>query len=450
MATERAVPKPRLAAQASVLKAWGQEWRRANGKGQQDLGRVAGYGSDASPKSAAVAISRIESGKTDPTGRYRQRLLDALGHTEAELEDETERALAVLSRPGVFTRTMAGQIFFENEARRAQIIASSNLLTERVTFQIRNSERTLERARNAFILPFLETAARVDWRPVLDAQDVGAPDGAAGSLEGEIRGLRGQTELSILKTVTESAADASAGTATAAGTAAGVFIAVSAAGNVSTGTAIASLSGTAASSSTLAWLGGGSLAAGRMGVAGGTAALTGVVALPALIAIGGVLIWKGRKLRMEAEAEAEKLDAAQQALEDMQDALPRAERWNEAQQAVIQRAELLGRTIQSRSPFIEVPEREEQRRISWDSLSADAQKMLDVELKLLSIILDVQALPVWLGVTSVSQPDLTASQEKTATVSEEWIDESLTFAQFDLDEHEEWVRSFLARDHSTP
>ena len=454
MATERAVPKPRLAAQASVLKAWGQEWRRANGKGQQDLGRVAGYGSDASPKSAAVAISRIESGKTDPTGRYRGRLLDALGHTEAELEEETERALAVLSRPGVFTRTLAGQIFFENEARRAQIIASSNLLTERVTFQIRNSERTLERARNAFILPFLETAARVDWRPVLDVQNVGAPDSAAGSLEGEIRGLRGQTELSILKTVTESATDASAGTATAAGTAAGVFIAVSAAGNVSTGTAIASLSGTAASSATLAWLGGGSLAAGRMGVAGGTAALTGVVALPALIAIGGVLIWKGRKLRMEAEAEAEKLDAAQQALEDMQDALPRAERWNEAQQAVIQRAELLGRTIQTRyaesPPFIEGPGNEAKHRISWDTLSPDAQKALDVELKLLSIILDTQALPVWLGVTSVSQPDLTASQEKTATVSEEWIDESLTFAQFDLDEHEDWVRSLMARDRSTP
>jgi len=454
MATERADPKPRLAAQASVLKAWGQEWRRANGKGQQDLGRVAGYGSDASPKSAAVAISRIESGKTDPTGRYRQRLLDALGHTEAELEDETERALAALSRPGVFTRTMAGQIFFENEARRAQIIASSNLLTERVTFQIRNSERTLERARNAFILPFLETAARIDWRPVLVAQDVGAPDGAPGSLEGEIRGLRGQTELTILKTVTESgAADASAGTATAAGTAAGVFVAVSAAGNVSTGTAIASLSGTAASSATLAWLGGGSLAAGRMGVAGGTAALTGVVALPALIAIGGVLIWKGRKLRMEAEAEAEKLDAAQQALEDMQDALPRAERWNEAQQAVIQRAELLGRTIHSRyaesPPFGEMPGRDPNRRTSWSMLSPDAQKALDVELKLLSIILDTQALPIWLGVTSVSQPDLTASQEKTATVSEEWIDESLTFAQFDLDEHEEWVRSLLARDRST-
>lgn len=450
MATERAVPKPRLTAQASVLKAWGQEWRRANGKGQQELGRIAGYGSDVSPKSAAVAISRIESGKTDPTGRYRQRLLDALGHTEAELEEETERALAVLSRPGVFARAMAGPIHIENEARRARIIASSNLLTERVTFQIRNSERTLERACNAFILPFLETAARVDWQLLLDTQYAGATDGTAGSLEGEIRGLRGQTEATILKTVTESAAGAGAGGGPGSGTAAGVFVALSAAGTASTGTAIASLSGAASSSTTLAWLGGGSLAAGRMGVAGGAAVLTGIVALPALLAIGGVLVWKGRKLRKEAEAEAEKLDAAQQALEDMQDALPRAERWNEAQQAIIQRAELLGRTIQSRyaeaPPFVPAPGHDASRRIEWDTLSSDAQKALEIELKLLGIILDTQALPVWLGVTSVNEPDLTASQEMTSTVSEEWIDQSLTFAQFDLDDYEERVRSLLAQD----
>ncbi|HEX5729147.1 helix-turn-helix transcriptional regulator [Microbacterium sp.] len=453
MATERTIPKPRLAAQAAVLKAWGQEWRRANGKGQQDLGRVAGYGSDESPKSAAVAISRIESGKTDPAGRYRQRLLDALGHTEAELEQETDRALAAQTRPGVFTRAMAGPIHEENEARRAQIIASSNLLTERVTFQIRNAERTLDRARGAFILPFLETAATVDWQPLLAAQGLGATGGTAGSLEGQIRGLRGQTELSILKTVSRAAQDPGPEAGTSAGTAAGMFVSLSAAGTVSTGTAIASLSGAAASSSTLAWLGGGSLAAGRMGVAGGTAVLTGIVALPALLAIGGVLIWKGRKLRKEAEAEAEKLDAAQQALEDMQDALPRAERWNETQQVIIQRAELLGRTIQSRyaesTPFTQVPADRADRRIDWDSIPADARKALDVELKLLSIILDTQALPVWLGVTTVSEPDLTASQENTATVSEEWIDESLTFAQFDLDDHEEWVRSLMAHDSRT-
>ena len=433
-----------------MLKAWGQEWRRAHGKGQQELGRVAGYGSDESPKSAAVAISRIESGKTDPAGRYRLRLLEALGHTEAELAEETERALAVMIRPGVFTRAMAGPIHMENEARRAQIIASSNLLTERVTFQIRNSERTLERARDAFILPFLETAARIDWQPLLDEQNAPAAERAAASLESQIRGLRGQTELSILRSVTEGSEGATGGTGASRGTAAGVFVAVSAAGTASTGAAIATLSGAAASSSTLAWLGGGSLAAGGIGLRGGTAVLTSIVALPALLAIGGVLVWKGRKLRKEAEAEAEKLDAAQQALEDMQDALPRAERWNEAQQVIIQRAELLGRTIQSRyaDSLLFGPAREQDgtRRISWDALSPDARQALETQLKLLSIILDTQALPVWLGVTTVSQPDLTASQEKTAMISEEWVDESLAFAQFDLDDHEDRVRRLLARD----
>ncbi|WP_353827773.1 helix-turn-helix domain-containing protein [Agromyces sp. SYSU T0242] len=450
MATPRADPNPRLTAQASVLKAWGREWRRANGTGQQELGRIAGYGSDESPKSAAVAISRIESGKTDPTGRYRQRLLDALGHTEAELEEETERALAALSRPGVFARAIAGPIYIENEARRAQIIASSNLLTERVTFQIRNSERTLERACNGFVLPFLETAARFDWRLRLDPEDAGATDETAGSLEGEIRQLRGKTEASVLKALTESTAGAGAAGGPGSGTAAGVLVALSAAGTASTGAAIASLSGAAASSTTLAWLGSGSLAVGRMGVAGGAAVLTGIVALPALLAIGGVLVWKGRKLRKEAEAEAEKLDAAQQALEDMQDALPRAEKWNEAQQAIIQRAELLGRAIRSRSagapPFIPAPGHDARRRIEWDALSPDAQKALEIELKLVSIILDTQALPVWLGVTSVNEPDLTPSQEETATKSAEWIDESLTLAQLDLDEYEEWVRRLLAHD----
>ena len=203
-----------------------------NGKGQQELGRVAGYGSDESPKSAAVAISRIESGKTDPAGRYRARLLDALGHTEEELAEETERALAAASRPGAFTRAMAGPIHLENEARRAQIIASSNLLSERVTFQIRNSERTLERARDAFILPFLEIAARVDWQPMLGEQDA-ATAGSPGSLEGQIRGLRGQTEVSVLKAVAAGAGGAGSEASVGAATAAGVFLAVSAAGTAS-------------------------------------------------------------------------------------------------------------------------------------------------------------------------------------------------------------------------
>ena len=448
VATERAATDPRLAAQASVLRAWGQEWRRQNGTSQQDLGRRAGYGSDQSPKSAAVAISRIESGKTDPTGRYRARLLETLGRTETELEEAIERTRTAPPRAPVFARAMAGPIHLENEARRAQIIASSNLLTERVTFDIRNSERTVERARNAFILPFLETAARVDWRPALAHGAIATSAGVGGSLEDEVRALRAQTELSVLRTVSEGAGGSVARGDGSREIAARNLLAVSAAGAASTGAAIASVSGAGASSATLAWLGGGSLPGGTAGVAGGAALIAGVVALPALLAIGGVLVWKGRRLRKEAEAEAEKLDAAQQALEDMQEALPRAEAWNQAQQAVIQRAELIGRTIQSLQsdtpPFAPAPEGDSDALIAWDALPASARQALDVQLKLLSIVLDTQALPVWLGVTTVSQPDLSASQERTASVSEDWIDASLASAESDLDRHEEWARGLLA------
>ncbi len=450
MATERSNRDPRLAAQAMVLKEWGKEWRRTNGKSQQDLGRAAGYGSDESPKSAAVAISRIETGKTDPTGRYRQRLLDALGRTEAELKAETERVLTTPPPRGSVVRALAGSVYVENETRRARIIAASNRLTDRVTHQLENSERTLEGARNSFIVPFLETAAKIDWQPLLDTPHIEQGDGKAESPEAWIRGLREQTQVSVLRTVTESTAGAIAGAGVGAGTAAGVFAAVSAAATASTGTAIASLSGAASSSATLAWLGGGSLAAGGMGVAGGTTILTGIVALPALLAVGGVLVWKGRRLRREADAEAEKLDAAQQALEDMQEALPRAEGWNAAQQIVIQRAELLGRTIHSRyAESLTFPRNAgtaEGHRVEWDKLPHDVQKALEVELRLLSIILDTRALPVWLGVTAVNEPELTAAQQKSATVSEEWIDESLVLAQFELDDHEEWVRGLMARD----
>ena len=144
MATERSVRDMRLTAQATVLKGWGKQWRRINGKSQQDLGRAAGYGSEQSPKSAAVAISRIESGKTDPTGRHRQRLLDALGHSETELETETQRALAVPPRQAPIVRALAGPVYEENDSKRTQIIARSNLLNDRVAFQLKTPKNHLK------------------------------------------------------------------------------------------------------------------------------------------------------------------------------------------------------------------------------------------------------------------------------------------------------------------
>lgn len=450
MATERATSDSRLTAQASILKRWGQEWRKANGKSQQDLGRAAGYGSDESPKSAAVAISRIESGKTDPAGRYRERLLHALGRTAEELDAEVEQVLTTPARFGIVTRALAGPVHLENDVRRARIIADSNELTKRVESQIQDSERALERARESFIVPFLDTAAAIDWEAFRDGHQVEDDDGGAGAQAIEIRGLWERMQVSVLRTLAEGAAGAVVGVGVGAGTAASVLAVVSATATASTGTAIASLSGAAASSATLAWLGGGSLAAGGMGVAGGTALLTGVVALPALLAVGAALVWKGRRLRQEATAEAEKLDAAQQALEEMQSALPRAEEWSSAQRDIVRRVELIGRTIHARNAISFQRFRDtyavEGKQIAWGDLSPDIREALEVELKLLGIALAIRALPVWLGVTSICEPELTSTQEASATQSEEWVHESLVLAQYEIDEQEEWVRELISRD----
>lgn len=106
----------------------------------------------------------------------------------------------------------------------------------------------------------------------------------------------------------EMSARASAGAAGGAvvggGAAAVTFAAVAAAATASTGTSIATLSGAAATSATLAWLGGGSLAAGGLGIAGGTAALIGIVALPAAIAAVAVgLFYGSRELREQEKIE---------------------------------------------------------------------------------------------------------------------------------------------------
>ena len=76
------------------------------------------------------------------------------------------------------------------------------------------------------------------------------------------------------------------GGATGISTAAGVSGLVGIFGSASTGTAISTLSGVAASNATLAWLGGGSLAVGGGGIALGTTVIGGLVAGPAILAVG--------------------------------------------------------------------------------------------------------------------------------------------------------------------
>lgn len=94
-----------------------------------------------------------------------------------------------------------------------------------------------------------------------------------------------------------------------AGGALAAFGAYSAAGmfaTASTGTAITSLSGAAASNATLAFFGGGALSAGGLGMAGGTAVLGGIVAGPALLAMGIITGAKSGKDFENAKANAAK------------------------------------------------------------------------------------------------------------------------------------------------
>ncbi|KPM50696.1 hypothetical protein ACG83_38570 [Frankia sp. R43] len=115
--------------------------------------------------------------------------------------------------------------------------------------------------------------------------------------------LRGGEELPAVElrrlriSAVHSLAAVAGGAVAGAGIGSATFAAVGALATASTGTAISSLSGAAATSATLAWLGGGSLAAGGGGVAAGTTVLTGIIAAPVVIAVGGVVEWQGRRAR---------------------------------------------------------------------------------------------------------------------------------------------------------
>ena len=84
----------------------------------------------------------------------------------------------------------------------------------------------------------------------------------------------------------EAAMSATKGLTSGVSTAVGSWALVSSLGSASTGTALATLNGVAATNATLAWFGGGSLAAGGGGMAAGSAALGGIVAIPALAITG--------------------------------------------------------------------------------------------------------------------------------------------------------------------
>ena len=444
MATERRRADPRLGAQAQVLRGWGQAWRKLHGKNQQDLGRLAGYGSDESPKSAAVAISRIESGKTSPSGEHRRQLLATLNRTESELDAAIENVLAATRAPSAFERMIAGSEIATNEELKADIRAESDMLAARTQYLTDEADRVFELATQDFVTPFLELADSIAWPFAFTAPKFrDNADVMSGVLDAQIISVRSRTRLNLIRAIADSAASAGAGAGAGAGAAMGLFAAVSASATASTGSAIASLAGAASSRATLAWLGGGTLSSGGLGIAGGRAILAGVAMLPAMLAMGGLLVWKGWNFRQETQAEAERLRAARVALDQMKSALPRAEGWVRRQQLIIQRASLLGRTVQAEFIEPEIRSRSTagaQDPIPFDDLPPPVRDALRLQLELLTTIVTLRALPVWLGLTAVQEQDTDSKHEAGLKHAGEWIDQSLALADADLDEREQRVR----------
>jgi len=365
-----------------------------------------------------VSISRIENGRMKPSPNRLALIAKALGTTpEALAEEALELAVKQFSdgdgdgqlgrktsgrradsKPtGVKRSRLVRALYGPQGERNLQLRESINIEVER---RQRTTEAAVKRFREIdskisqdFIEPFLFSAAEVQGvdLPEWD-NDLGIRGGKLSQIQRSYLAQRSQLQNDIVSVIGQAGVAAGAGAAVGGLTAAGALATVAALGTASTGTAIASLGGAAASSATLAWLGGGSLAAGGLGVAGGTALLTGIVALPVMLAAGAVLAYKGRQFRRQAEDDGQLLMAAEAALADSRDALEEVWKWMD-QQAVF-----LALTFRRALPQLtwlidEVKYSEGQVR--WRSWGVGNQLRFTYLVRLAVLAMTLRALPVF-------------------------------------------------------
>ncbi len=160
------------------------------------------------------------------------------------------------------------------------------------------------------------------------------------------------------------------------------------------------------------------MAAGGMGVAGGTLVLTGIVAFPVLLAAGAVLTYKGRQFRRLAEADAERLTAAEQALEDAREPLDTVWSWLERECKILETAQQQGRA--------KVESLESVTPVEWSTLDATKQAEFSELLSLVVTILTVLSLPLFV----ILEPDATESAEHDQI--KQWNDQVLADAEAQL------------------
>lgn len=281
-------------------------------------------------KSAAVTMSRIESGAIAISQQRLAAIAQALGTTARQLHYEaTENAAKSQRRSGggaadVLTETtrwmrsaFGGPQVIENEQRRRRIDEEVTARQERTTEKVRRLLDVQREVLEDVLAPFLQQAALVDCPPppVPPVEQRPAEEG----LQDRLHVFKRSTSAEMLRAAARMRVGLGEGER--AGSPMGALAAVSAIATESTQEAIGTSGARAASSAAFAWSVGASSLVGGVGLAAGTAAWVTIATLPGLIAAGSAAALQVRRIRRLASEEAERLTQAEKELNDSKPAL---------------------------------------------------------------------------------------------------------------------------------
>lgn len=359
---------------------------------QKELADKAGYGAG-----GRVALAKVEHGRAEPTADRLAGICETLNVSQDGLdraaaalllEESRQRGASSSTVPDLFLRAAGGPEAVDNVHRQRAVAEEAEYLQRETHARFEVSMIASENARDRLVDPFMELAARVPGLSSPAGQP--RPPGPALTLDARVReSVRELGEVSMSMATGIRVVQASHQIGVASGHA--VYGAVGAYARASTGAAIAGLNGAAKQKATLAWLGGGSLATNGRGIAGGELVLKGIVALPVLIATGGLLVFKTMQLRAQVKDDAARLTEAERTQAAQRDELSQAWAWADEQADILtelatQGAGLL-EDLDHRLPGAEI--------VEWASLDYATQQRLQRALALVSAVWAIDALSVW-------------------------------------------------------
>ena len=374
-----------------------RQLREAAGLTQEQLATAAGYRGG-----GRVAVAKVEQGRAEPTADRLAGICEALHISLADLDQRVAAELVEEPRlrgggrvQEAVLRGVAGAEAAENVRRQRVLAEETEYLQRETQARFEVAMVASDDARDRLVVPFLELASRVHGipTPVEESRPGGLDLDLAAQVRVSVQDI-GEITVGTLGGFKVMPTVHRVGVAGAEA----VYAAVGAYATASTGAAIAGLSGAAKQNATLAWLGGGALASGGRGVAGGKSMLTGIVAVPLLLATGGVLVYKTMQFRSRAKDDAVRLTQAERALEARRIELARAWKWADEQADVLTALATDGAELMP-----EIRRRiESDVNVEWASLDQPAQRSLERALELVSAVLAINALSIWSMVSTIA------------------------------------------------